>query len=63
VEEHKVEFTVFKRCLSIAPPEGCDCIHERHVLIILLLLHFSHPRLKVILKAAAQPCLPIIVKG
>jgi ribonuclease HI len=32
VEEHKNEFTVFKRCICITTG-GCGCIHERHVLI------------------------------
>jgi hypothetical protein len=55
VEEHKNEFTIFQRCLSITP-RGCGCIHERHVLIILPFLHLSCPQLKVIFKVAAQPC-------
>jgi hypothetical protein len=32
------------------------------VIIILVFLHLSHPRLKVIFKTASQNCLPIIVK-
>jgi hypothetical protein len=52
----------YLKCLRIAP-WGCGCIHAWDVLIILPFLHLIRPWLKVIFKAAPQPCLPIIMKG